>query len=505
MKIYNTLTRDKQEFAPIVPGKVGMYVCGMTVYDHCHLGHARVLVVFDMVCRWFKASGFEVNYVRNITDIDDKIIKRAAENGESIHALTARFIAAMHEDADALGVLQPDHEPRATQFVPDMLEMIALLEKNGLAYRATDGDVNFAVRKFEGYGKLSGKSLEDLRAGERVEVADSKNDPLDFVLWKHAKVQEADEVKWDSPWGKGRPGWHIECSAMGTKLLGKHFDIHGGGADLQFPHHENEIAQSEGAQLFDGKHGQFVNYWMHNGFVNVDKEKMSKSLGNFFTIREILKKYDAEVVRFFILRAHYRSPLNYSDVHLDDAKGALTRLYTALKANPSPPAPLPQGERGDNSLPPSGGGLGRGGAVDWNEPHAQRFKAAMDDDFNTPEAVAVLFELANEVNKTNSAQLATQLKALGNVLGLLQRDAIAFLQGRSGISMTGDIRQLLSVSENVEFFPAGLSQSVEKYIEERISAKQSKNFAEADRIRKELLAAGVVLEDSATGTTWRRA
>ena len=350
LKIYNTLARDKQEFVPLVPGRVGMYVCGMTVYDYCHLGHARVMVVFDMVYRWLKASGYRVDYVRNITDIDDKIIKRAAENGESIHALTARFIAAMHEDADALGVLRPDHEPRATRYVPEMLDMIGKLEANGLAYRAEDGDVNYAVRKFPGYGKLSGKSLEDLRAGERVEVADSKHDPLDFVLWKHAREQETDEVKWDSPWGKGRPGWHIECSAMGASLLGDHFDIHGGGADLQFPHHENEIAQSEGAHRCT-----FVNYWMHNGFVNVDKEKMSKSLGNFFTIREVLKKYDAEVVRFFILRAHYRSPLNYSDAHLDDAKGALTRLYTALKCCPLPTC------RGEQAFPsPDKGRAGRG-------------------------------------------------------------------------------------------------------------------------------------------------
>jgi len=459
LKIYNTLARDKQEFVPLVPGKVGMYVCGMTVYDYCHLGHARVMVVFDTVYRWLKASGYRVDYVRNITDIDDKIIRRAAENGESIHALTARFIAAMHEDADALGVLRPDHEPRATQYVPEMLDMIAKLEANGLAYRAGDGDVNYAVRKFPGYGKLSGKSLEDLRAGERVEVADNKNDPLDFVLWKHAREQETDEVKWDSPWGKGRPGWHIECSAMGAKLLGDHFDIHGGGADLQFPHHENEIAQSEGAHQCT-----FVNYWMHNGFVNVDKEKMSKSLGNFFTIREVLKKYDAEVVRFFILRAHYRSPLNYSDVHLDDAKKSLDRLYTALKNVP------PSAETG----------------VDWSEPHAQRFKAAMDDDFNTPDAVAVLFDLANEVNKSASPLLAAQFKALGSVLGLLQRDPVEFLQG----SATG----------------SGLDDAaISAQIEARNSAKQAKNYAEADRIRKELLASGVVLEDSASGTTWRRA
>src|SRR5450756_1954986 len=377
LKIYNTLARDKQEFVPIVPGKIGMYVCGMTVYDYCHLGHARVLVVFDMVYRWLKASGYDVNYVRNITDIDDKIIKRAAENGESIHALTARFIAAMHEDADALGVQHPDHEPCATQHVPEMLEMIATLEQRGLAYQAPDGDVNYAVRKFAGYGKLSGKWLEDLRAGERVEVTDSKHDPLDFVLWKHAKADEPEEVKWKSRWGKGRPGWHIECSAMSSKLLGEHFDIHGGGADLQFPHHENEIAHSEGAQPDDGSDGQFVNYWIHNGFVRVDNEKMSKSLGNFFTIREVLKKFDAEVVRFFILRAHYRSPLNYSDVHLDDARVALTRLYTALKLFPVR-AELVEAQAGSPIRSPSTGS-GRTDLVDWNAPHAARFKAAMDD------------------------------------------------------------------------------------------------------------------------------
>ncbi len=475
LKIYNTLTRDKQDFIPITPGQVRMYVCGMTVYDYCHLGHARVMVVFDMVYRWLQASGLEVTYVRNITDIDDKIIKRAAENGESIHALTQRFIDAMHQDERALGVLEPDFEPRATQYVAQMLDMIAKLETNGLAYRAADGDVNYAVRKFPGYGKLSGKSLEDLRAGERVDVNDGKHDPLDFVLWKHAKEGEPEEVKWDSPWGKGRPGWHIECSAMGSEILGKHFDIHGGGADLQFPHHENEIAQSEGAHRC-----QFVNVWMHNGFVRVDEEKMSKSLGNFFTIREVLKKYDAEVVRFFILRAHYRSQLNYSDAHLDDAKGALTRLYTALK-NLTPPSPLVRGGMGSS---PDKGRLG-GVAVNWNEPHAQRFKAAMDDDFNTPEAVAVLFDLANKVNKTSAPQLAAQLRALGGTLGLLQREATEFLQG--------------SVVE-------GLSETqISKQIAARIAAKLSKNYAEADRIRKELLTAGIVLEDSATGTTWRRA
>ncbi len=428
LKIYNTLARDKQDFKPITANTVRMYVCGMTVYDYCHLGHARVMVVFDMVQRWLKESGYDVTYVRNITDIDDKIIKRAAENKESIHTLTQRFIDAMHEDADALGVQRPDHEPRATQYVPQMLEMIAQLEQNGLAYQAADGDVNYAVRKFDGYGKLSGKSLEDLRAGERVEVASDKHDPLDFVLWKHAKDSEADEVKWDSKWGKGRPGWHIECSAMGSELLGKHFDIHGGGADLQFPHHENEIAQSEGAHQC-----QYVNYWMHNGFVRVDNEKMSKSLGNFFTIREVLKKYDAEVVRFFILRAHYRSPLNYSDQHLDDAKGALSRLYTALKTIALWP-PLIGGAKRSSSrhLPDKG----RGKGLDWSEPYAQRFKAAMDDDLNTPEAVAVLFDLANEVNRSQSVEAAVQLKALAGVLGLLQRDAQDFLQGRASMYLT---------------------------------------------------------------------
>ena len=462
LKIYNTLARDKQDFIPITPNTVRMYVCGMTVYDYCHLGHARVMVVFDMVYRWLKASGYDVTYVRNITDIDDKIIKRAAQNKESIHALTQRFIDAMHEDADALGVQRPDHEPRATQYVPQMLDMIAKLEANGLAYRAADGDVNYAVRKFEGYGKLSGKSLEDLRAGERVEVAENKHDPLDFVLWKHAREDEAEEVKWNSKWGRGRPGWHIECSAMGAELLGKHFDIHGGGADLQFPHHENEIAQSEGAHQCG-----FVNYWMHNGFVNVDKEKMSKSLGNFFTIREVLKKYDAEVVRFFILRAHYRSPLNYSDAHLDDAKGALTRLYTALKATPSRP-------------------LAAGTAlIDWSTPHAARFKAAMDDDFNTPEAVAALFDLANEVNRSQSAAAAALMKILAGTLGLLQRDPSEFLQGGASDGVLDD---------------AGINTQIQA----RIAAKQTKNFAEADRIRKELLGAGIVLEDSASGTTWRR-
>jgi cysteinyl-tRNA synthetase len=437
-----------------------MYVCGMTVYDYCHLGHARVLVVFDVVRRWLRASGFAVTYARNVTDVDDKIIKRAQENKETIYELTRRFIDFMNEDAAALGVEKPDFEPRATEYVPQMLQLIGRLEKNGLAYRAGNGDVNFSVRKFPGYGRLSGKSLDDLRAGERVDVDLTKQDPLDFVLWKHAREGEP---FWDSPWGPGRPGWHIECSAMSSDLLGEHFDIHGGGQDLQFPHHENEIAQSEGAHR-----GRFVNYWMHNGFVRVDDEKMSKSLGNFFTIREVLKKYDAEVVRFFILRAHYRSPLNYSDQHLDDARGALIRLYTALKT--VEPAELP---------------------VDWNEAHAMRFREAMDDDFNTPEACAVLFDLASEVNRTKSPALAGQLRALAGVLGLLGRSAREFLQaGPAG-----------SGKEDSEY-PA---EKIDKLIAARLAAKKARNFAEADRIRGELAAAGIVLEDGPQGTTWRRA
>ena len=459
LKIYNTLAKEKQEFIPIEAGKIRMYVCGMTVYDYCHLGHARMLVIFDMVQRWLRASGFAVTYVRNITDVDDKIIKRAIENNESIGDLTNRFIGYMDEDAAALGVEKPDFEPRATQYVPQMLSLIEQLEKNGLAYKASDGDVNFSVRKFPGYGKLSGKSLDDLRAGERVDVDQAKQDPLDFVLWKRAKEGEP---SWASPWGNGRPGWHIECSAMSSDLLGKQFDIHGGGQDLQFPHHENEIAQSEGAH-----NCRFVNYWMHNGFVRVDDEKMSKSLGNFFSIREVLKKFDAEVVRFFILRAHYRSPLNYSDVHLDDARQALARLYTALKAVQADDRP-----------------------VDWDETHAQRFRHAMNDDFNTPEACAVLFDLATEVNRGKSPALAGQLRALAGLLGLLKRDPVVFLQATPA-----------GADGAADDFSA---EQIDGLIADRAAAKKARNFAEADRIRSELLQAGVVLEDSAQGTTWRR-
>jgi cysteinyl-tRNA synthetase len=461
LRIYNTLARDKQPFTPLRAGEVRMYVCGMTVYDYCHVGHARVMVVFDIVQRWLRTLGYEVTYVRNITDIDDKIIRRAVENDEPIKTLTHRFIEAMHEDADALGVARPDLEPRATDFIPQMLGMIDALQSNGYAYQAKDGDVNYAVRKFVGYGKLSGKSIEDLRAGERVAANDAKQDPLDFVLWKQAKADEPADSGWESRWGRGRPGWHIECSAMGCTLLGEQFDIHGGGQDLQFPHHENEIAQSEGAT---GK--TFVNYWMHNGYVQIDNEKMSKSLGNFFTIREVLEKFDAEVVRFFIARAHYRSPLNYSDVHIDDAKNGLTRLYTALK-DVEP----------DNQQ------------LDWNEANAQRFQSAMNDDFNTPLAVSVLFDLASEVNRTRDPLLARQLKGLAGVIGLLGREPRAFLQQAAG---TGAEQ--------------GLSpQEIEAQIAERIAAKQAKNYAEADRIRAELLEAGVALEDKPGGSTeWRR-
>jgi cysteinyl-tRNA synthetase len=429
-----------------------MYVCGMTVYDYMHLGHARMLVVFDVVARYLRLLGYKLTYVRNITDIDDKIIRRANENGEPIQALTERFIRANEEDFAALGLLKPDHEPRATRSVPGMVRMIGELIARGHAYAAANGDVYYDVSSFSGYGKLSGKDPGELRAGARVEIDEAKDDPLDFVLWKAAKPGEP---AWDSPWGKGRPGWHIECSVMSSELLGTHFDIHGGGEDLQFPHHENEIAQSEGAHAV-----KFVNYWMHNAFIQVDKEKMSKSLGNFFTVREVLAKYDPEVVRFFILRAHYRSPINYSDQNLEDAKNALTRLYTALKDSKI------QNEK-----------------IDWAEPCAKRFKEAMDDDFGTPEAVAALFELANRIN-SGEKHLAGELKALGGVLGLLQRNAREFLQAR----------------------PAGVSEEwIVARIAEREAARARKDYAAADRIRRELLDKGIVLEDKAGKTTWRRA
>ena len=475
LHIYNTYSRQKEAFKPLNPNQVRMYVCGMTVYDYCHLGHARVMVVFDMVQRWLRASNYEVNYVRNITDIDDKIIKRALENRESIRALTDRFIAAMHEDADALGIERPTHEPRATEYVEQMLEMIEQLESKGLAYQAENGDVNYAVRDFKNYGRLSGKSLDELRAGERVAVATEKRDPLDFVLWKSAKADEPADTKWDSKWGVGRPGWHIECSAMSKALLGEQFDIHGGGADLQFPHHENEIAQSEGAMCGgDGcgcdeeyKPNGFVRYWMHNGFIRVDNEKMSKSLGNFFTIRDVLKEYDAEVVRFFILRAQYRSPLNYSNEHLNDARAALTRLYTALKDFTDVQPDV---------------------KIDWTTPYAAQFKAAMDDDFNTAVAVSVLFDLASEINKSADVALARELKTLAGVLGLLQRDSNEFLRATVGEGEALDVAK------------------IEALIEQRKTAKANKDFAQSDAIRAQLLEMGIVIEDKAGGVVdWRKA
>ncbi len=455
--IYNTLTRRKEPLVPLEPGHVRMYVCGMTVYDYCHLGHARVMAVFDVVQRWLRARGLRVTYVRNITDVDDKIIRRALEAGVGVRELTDRFITALHEDADALGIERPHAEPRATDHIAQMQEMIGRLIERGLAYQDTAGDVDFAVRSFAGYGRLSGKALDELHAGERVEIDAAKRDPLDFVLWKHAKPDEPDEVRWASPWGPGRPGWHIECSAMSCALLGPHFDIHGGGADLQFPHHENEIAQSEGAN-----DGPFVNVWMHNGFVRVDDEKMSKSLGNFFTIRDVLQRFDAETVRFFIIRAHYRSPLNYSEDNLRDARHALARLYTALRACGDVP-----------------------GDVDWSHPLAQRFGAAMDDDFNTPEALAVLFELAGDVNRTGDAQLAALLRGLGATLGLLQQPAQQFLQAGAAALDTA---------------------WVEQQLQRRSQAKAARDYARADAIRHELAQRGVALEDKPGGVTvWRQA
>jgi cysteinyl-tRNA synthetase len=462
LRLHNTLTRTTEAFEPIDAGHVRMYVCGITVYDLCHVGHARMMIAFDVVQRWLKASGLRVTYVRNITDIDDKIIRRAVERGIPIRQLTDEMTAAMHHDIGALGVELPTHEPRATDYVSEMIGLIGLLEQRGLAYRASGGDVNFSVRRFPGYGRLSGKSIDQLRAGERVAVLEGgKDDPLDFVLWKAAKPDEPADAKYDAPFGPGRPGWHIECSAMSHALLGEQFDIHGGGMDLQFPHHENEIAQSDGAfHLGTGR--SFVRCWLHNGFVNIDNEKMSKSLGNFFTIRDVLKHYDGETVRFFMLRAHYRSPLNYSDAGLDDARQALRRLYTALGAASA---------------------RAQTGSIDWSEPHAARFKAAMDDDLNTPIAMSVLFDLAGEVNRTHSSDAAGLLVALGGTLGLLQQPPEQYLQAG------GDIAE----------------SHIQAQIAVRAAAKAAKNFAESDRIRDALAAQGIVLKDTPAGTTWVKA
>jgi cysteinyl-tRNA synthetase len=463
LRLFNSLSRKKETFVPIEPGKVRMYVCGMTVYDYCHLGHARVLVVFDVIVRHLRSLGYEVTYVRNITDIDDKIIARAQENGESVNALTDRFIQAMHEDADALGVLRPDAEPRATESMDDILGMIQSLLDKGYAYQGDNGDIFYSVTKFDGYGQLSGKRLEELQSGARVDVETAKRDPLDFVLWKAAKPGEP---SWQSDWGAGRPGWHIECSAMSTVCLGAHFDIHGGGMDLQFPHHENEIAQSEAAT---GEH--FVNYWIHNGFVQVDEEKMSKSLGNFFTVREILKRYQPEEVRYFILSSHYRSPLNYSDDNLDKARGALQRLYTALRATKADDDAVPDSE------------------------YAERFQVAMNDDFNTPEALAVLFELTRAINRAREqgsgdvGRLAATLRLLGGRLGILQADPAVYLQGPQG-----------AVDSGVD------DAAINSLVARRDQARAERDWAEADRLRDQLAALGIVLEDAAGGRTqWRRA
>ena len=455
LKIYNTLTRNKEVFKSIRENSVRMYVCGMTVYDFCHLGHARVMVIFDMVRSWLRSSGYDVVYVRNITDIDDKIINRANENQETFLDLTQRYIQAMNDDAAALGVSLPDFEPKASDNIPGMIVLIERLFEKGLAYAGSNGDVYYSVNKFKGYGRLSGKSLEDLRAGERVDVNLDKRHPMDFVLWKAAKPGEP---SWISPWGEGRPGWHIECSAMSERYLGAHFDIHGGGQDLQFPHHENEIAQSEGAHDHE-----FVNYWMHNGFVRVDDQKMSKSLGNFFTVREILSKYDAEVIRFFILRAHYRSPLNYSDTHLDDAKSGLTRLYTSLK---------------DITLDYDSH------EVNWGDYRAKKFREALDDDLNTPEAMSVLFDLASDLNRERNVATAALLKGLAGILGLLAREPSEFLQAGAGAEIS--------------------TVEIDAMIKQRNEARKNKNFDEADELRDHLLKAGVILEDASGITTWRR-
>ena len=457
LHIYNTLSRKKELFTPITPGKAGLYVCGITIYDYCHVGHARTYVAFDVINRYLRFLGYDVTYVRNITDVDDKIIKRAAENNESCDALTERFTQAMHADFTALGLLPADIEPRVTTHMAEIIQMIAQLIAKGYAYVAKDGDVLFDVSKYEAYGELSQQNLEMLQSGSRVEVADNKDDPLDFVLWKAAKPGEP---FWQSPWGNGRPGWHIECSAMSARHLGEHFDIHGGGSDLQFPHHENEIAQSTCA------HGhKYVNTWIHTGMVQVDKEKMSKSLGNFFTVKDVLAQYNAEAVRYFLLSSHYRSQLNYSAENLQQAHAALGRLYTALR-----------------NVTPSH-------SVDLNSPYIVRFKAAMDDDFNTPEALPVLFELAREVNRfketepAKAAELAGVLSLLAGVLGLLQGDAEAFLQ--SGAS-DDDVAE------------------IEALIAKRNTARANKDWAAADAARDALTAKGIIVEDKNGVTSWRK-
>ena len=461
LRIYNSLTRREEDFVPLRPGQVRMYVCGITVYDYCHVGHARMLVVFDVVARWLRHLGYQLTYVRNITDIDDKIIRRAAENGEPIGALTERFITAMNEDCAALGMLTPTHEPRATEYIADIVDMIRALVERGYAYRASNGDVYYRVSAFECYGQLSGKRTDELRVGARVEVDEAKEDPLDFVLWKAAKPGEP---AWESPWGPGRPGWHIECSAMSTALLGTHFDLHGGGMDLQFPHHENEIAQSCAATG-----APFVERWMHNGFVQVNQEKMSKSLGNFFTVRDVLKEYYADELRYFIVASHYRSPLNYSDQELGASRAALARFYTALRGVQPQDTPI-------------------------SEPYTARFEAAMNDDFNTPEALAALFELARELNRAKeageggrSAALAARLKTLAGLLGLLGDDPETWLKrpARPGAGSLDDA-------------------AVAQLVAEREAARARKDWKRADAVRAELAAQGIVLEDGAGGTTWRR-
>jgi cysteinyl-tRNA synthetase len=460
IKIFNTLTKKKEVFKPINDGHVGIYVCGMTVYDYCHMGHARLLVMFDVITRHLRRNFSSVNYVRNITDIDDKIIKRAIENNEDISSLTERFIDAMHEDEHALGNLAPDIEPKATDSIDQMLYMIKSLVDKGIAYQGHNGDVYYSVRNFEGYGKLSGKNLDELEAGARVDVESDKRDPLDFVLWKMTKPNEPN---WKSPWGDGRPGWHIECSAMSTHHLGNHFDIHGGGSDLSFPHHENEIAQSEGAN-----NCAFVNTWMHLGFVNLDNEKMSKSLNNFFTIRTVLENYDGETLRYFIMSSHYRSPLNFSNENLDNAKAALTRLYTATRGLSASDTAMNQ--------------------VSMRFDFENRFNAALDDDFNTPIALSILFEIAKIINterekdKDLAEALAQLLRKLGRFLGILENDSESYLKQGTEIS----------------------NADIENKIQQRNSARDSKDFALSDQIRDELSQLGIVLEDSTTGTTWRK-